>query len=67
MNKCAPENDLPATTGAPQLPFAPDAWKMWLKLNKIADLLWETYEQDFLQFCIDETDSRSPDRSYPFD
>lgn len=50
-------------------PLAPDAWQMWKKLHKLANFLWDTYEQDFLEFCYqevkDEPDS-PPENNLPF-
>jgi hypothetical protein len=51
-------------------PLASDAWQMWKKLHKLADFLWVTYEQDFLEFCYQEVaDHESavpPENNLPF-
>lgn len=43
------------------------AWKLWHQLNKAAEALWELYEQEFLQFCIDECDVPHPEPPLPFE
>jgi hypothetical protein len=32
------------------------AWELWMVLNKLNDLLWERYEDDFPDFDPDEQD-----------
>ena len=43
------------------------AWFLWEKLNHFADLLWNAYQDDFVQRCLEETrfprSSRRPIRS----
>ena len=52
----------------PEKQGASDAWQMWLKLNKLSDFLWETYENDFVEFCL--MDNNKPtcndEEEYPF-
>ena len=54
----------------PEKPGASDAWQMWLKLNKLADFLWETFENDFVEFCLMENHNnktvRNNEGDYPF-
>lgn len=50
-------------------PLAPDAWRMWKKLHKLADFLWDTYEQDFMEFCYREGADKPaapPENDLPF-
>lgn len=35
----------------PVKPFAFEAWKIWNHLTTSAELLWEEYETDFMNFC----------------
>lgn len=51
---------------APQL-SAEDAWRFWHQLNQIAETLWNAYEQEFLQFCIDEAKNQGYSLPMPFD
>lgn len=39
----------------PVKPFAFEAWKIWNNLTTSAELLWEEYETDFIQFCCNNT------------
>jgi hypothetical protein len=49
-------------------PFSPkEAWAFWQQLYQLADFLWESYEQEFLQFCIDYCDSHVPVQMSLFD
>ena len=35
------------------------AWALWHGLEKLSDLLWERYEEDFLKLAEEEGPSRS--------
>jgi hypothetical protein len=35
------------------------AWALWHMLSQLTDILWERYEDDFLELCI-EMDRTSP-------
>jgi len=35
---------------------AQKAWKLWLNLTSMADLLWESYQNQFLSFCMRDID-----------
>jgi|GEM_PF-3613291 hypothetical protein len=51
----------------PVKPFAFEAWKIWNDLTDAAQSLWEEYEYDFVEFCMQETKSSTHKRgSYPF-
>jgi hypothetical protein len=39
----------------PVKPFAFEAWKIWNNLTTSAELLWEEYQDDFIQFCCQNT------------
>ena len=43
------------------------AWTLWKTLNSLAESLWDAYEQEFLEFCIQESDSYRPSAPLPFD
>jgi len=51
---------------APQL-SAEDAWRAWHQLSQIAESLWIAYEQEFLQFCIEEAKDQGYSLPSPFD
>jgi hypothetical protein len=41
-------------------PISPKtAWKLWEQFHVLADLLWEAYECEFLDFCIEECENRT--------
>ena len=39
----------------PVKPFASAAWEIWNNLTSAAELLWEEYETDFIEFCCSHT------------
>ena len=41
----------------PQNPYEPKlAWAIWQAVEKLNDLLWDRYENDFLSFTMEEND-----------
>ncbi|MFP4165467.1 MAG: hypothetical protein ACLFVE_15955 [Chitinispirillaceae bacterium] len=34
------------------------AWRIWEKANELSDLLWEYYESEFLDFCMEKSDGK---------
>ena len=52
-------------SGRPLTPQS--AWKPWMALNQLADELWQSYENEFLNFCIGENEMADLDRPLPFD
>ena len=51
----------------PVKPFAFEAWKIWNNLTDSAQSLWEEYEYDFVEFCLQETKSyKNKTHKYPF-
>jgi len=46
LHKPGTSSDLPAES----------AWKLWLRLTDMVDLLWESYQDQFLTFCIRDID-----------
>jgi hypothetical protein len=47
--------------------FAFEAWKIWNDLTDAAESLWEEYEYDFVEFCLQETKShKNKTYKYPF-
>ena len=51
----------------PVKPFAFEAWKIWNNLSDAAQSLWEEYEYDFVEFCLQETKSyKNKTYKYPF-
>jgi hypothetical protein len=43
------------------------AWRLWHLLNQLADALWQSYEKEFLDFCIQDAKDQSSVKSLPFD
>lgn len=42
-------------SGQKDYPLSPKtAWKLWEQIHVLADSLWEAYEYEFLDFCIEE-------------
>ncbi|HEX2955889.1 MAG TPA: hypothetical protein VHO70_03625 [Chitinispirillaceae bacterium] len=51
----------------PVKPFALEAWKIWNKLTDSAQSLWEEFEDDFVEFCLQEANLNTIQRRrYPF-
>jgi hypothetical protein len=42
----------------PVKPFAFEAWKIWNNLTSSAESLWEEYQDDFIEFCCQNTHLR---------
>lgn len=47
----------------PVKPFAFEAWRIWNNLTTSAELLWDEYEDDFIQFCCNNTQVRRKNQS----
>lgn len=43
------------------------AWELWLKLTDMTDFLWESYQEEFLSFCIEDIHKRSTLEKLPFE
>jgi hypothetical protein len=43
------------------------AWKLWHQLIDLSDRLWDAYEQEFLEFSIEESEKEDFDRPLPFE
>jgi len=43
------------------------AWTLWKTLNQLSESLWDAYEQEFLEFCIQESDSYRLNQPLPFE
>jgi hypothetical protein len=37
---------------------AEDAWRLWHKLNQLAESIWEAHEKEFLEFCMEEAEDQ---------
>jgi hypothetical protein len=35
-----------------------DAWVLWNQISMLADVLWRSYEKEFLEFCIREEEKK---------
>ena len=43
------------------------AWNLWKTLSQLSESLWDAYEHEFLDFCIQESDSYRPSMPLPFE
>jgi len=49
-----------AVRSGKEYPISPKtAWKLWEHIHILADSLWEAYEYEFLDFCIEECDIKA--------
>ena len=32
------------------------AWDIWNRINELSDLLWDRYDEEFTQICLQEED-----------
>jgi hypothetical protein len=49
-------------------PLTPQAaWRLWHQLNLFADALWQSYEREFLEFCIQNAEEQCSSKPLPFD
>lgn len=51
----------------PVKPFAFEAWKIWNNLTDSAQSLWDEFEDDFVEFCLQQAKLNTIQRKhYPF-
>jgi len=43
------------------------AWKLWHQLIDFTNALWDAYEQEFLDFSIEESEREDFNRPMPFE
>ena len=54
------DHEMPALT--------PDAaWKLWHQLVDLTNSLWDAFEQEFIEFSIQESEKEDFNRPLPFD
>jgi hypothetical protein len=44
-----------------------DAWKLWHQLVDLTNCLWDAFEQEFLEFSIEESEKEDFNRALPFE
>jgi hypothetical protein len=53
--------------GQPPTLSAQDAWRLWRQLNQLQELLWNAYEQQFMEFSIQEAKDHNYCNPLPFE
>jgi hypothetical protein len=43
------------------------AWELWLLLTQLADSLWDSFEQEFIEYCCDSPKDPTSPIVCPFD